>query len=226
MNKWFLIAGLAFAAWPVRAETGQPTPAELLAIGAEAARLPEAGAWKIDIGPAEADGLLPRAASIAVERTGQVQRDRIDWSDGRHSEAWHVGGEYIAENPPGNGIVYDAAPRAPAVLPWLDWITEKNVHGVETFAGERCAVFADTVPWTEYAPGYFIRDRASGGGQVTAYVSLKERHLVALRAGSSLMKFIWLVPPKDILVLPAPLAEKRDAVLRKRRAMFGNIPLS
>jgi len=213
MNRILLILWLA--ALPLaHAQQGEADPKEIWASVEQSLTLPERAAWRLDFShPEGAATPGPGVKSITSTRTGDLQCDVIQWNGGETSEAWWIGGDYLADDPGNGNILFMPSKKDPAKLGWISWVSENNFRGIRERGGVKCAYFEDEVPWLAYWPGFFTGDTEGGSRlKVAAWFSAKDGTLLALQTGETTAKFTWLENPSTPLVAPAKFAEKRTKI--------------
>ncbi len=198
------------------------SPKDLVAAALKAKSLPEAAAWRMDCEIAQGSNEPGWGVkSITSTRTGDIQRDEILWSDGRTSEAWWMGGDYLANDPRNNGILYSPERKPLSTLGWISWIDEQNFRGIEKRDDASYGVFEADLAWTLYWPGYYKVDSEGAGRlHVEALFSVEDGHLVSVRFGNVIGRFTRLSPPAAALVPPEKFSERQKTIREKIAKKF------
>ncbi len=217
------LAFMVFLAAGVSVGSAALDPAELVPAAIKAKTLPDAAAWRVDLEVVKgSDKPGWNVKSITSTRFGDVQRDVILWNDGRTSEAWWMGGDYLANDPRTDAVLYSPEKKPLSLLGWISWIDGKNFRGVEKRDGGQFGVFAATVPWTLYWPGYFIMDSSAPPLDAEALFSPDDGHLVSVRYDNVIGRITWLPAPTEALVPPERFVKKqktiRDRIAKKFRS--------
>lgn len=198
------------------------TPQDLVAAALKAKTLPESAAWRLDIEIVKGSNEPGWGVKgITSTRVGDLQRDVLLWNDGRTSEAWWMGGDYLANDPRRDTMLYSPEKKPLSVLGWISWIDEKNFRGIEKRDDGFFGVFSADLPWTLYWPGYYKVDSEGVGRlHVEALFSVEDGHLISIRNGNIIGRFTRLAPPVEALVPPDKFSQKQKIVREKIARKF------
>lgn len=198
------------------------TPQDLVAAALKAKTLPESAAWRMDFEIVKGSNEPGWGVKgITSTRVGDLQRDVLLWNDGRTSEAWWMGGDYLANDPRRDTMLYSPEKKPLSVLGWISWIDEKNFRGIEKRDDGFFGVFSADLPWTLYWPGYYKVDSEGVGRlHVEALFSVEDGHLISIRNGNIIGRFTRLAPPVEALVPPDKFSQKQKIVREKIARKF------
>jgi len=202
------------------------SPKDLVDAAIKAKTLPESAAWRMDFEIAKgSDDPGWGVKSITSTRAGNIQRDVILWTDGRTSEAWWMGGDYLANDPRRDTILYSPERKPLSVLGWISWIDEKNFKGIEKRDDGAFGVFEAQLAWTLYWPGYYkIDSEGVGRLRVEALFSVDDGHLVSVRNGNVIGRFTRLAPPTEALAAPDQFIQKQKTIRERIARKFPRMP--
>lgn len=211
MSSWLAFAGLMLLGQVEENPAG----------GAILQALPADFRWKVEVEEARVRGQeAPRSfvRSIEVDRTRQVRRNLLEWSDGQKTEEWFVphgnGTFLLQDNRNGGGIAYLQLDAAYGRDPKADWPELAWVERAKRLEDER----VEGVKMMVFEVG------EENGQKQKVWVHPETRRPMIYDDGFYLHRYTYLGPPRPVS-LPDRFREaladhdRRAAAEQKRRLL-------
>lgn len=222
MNKIFVVGlVLASVVLSARAEDAL-TPDEQYALADKALKISGAVAWKLEYGAPVGSAATYQPEVVESLRDGAVQKDSVKWSVGKTTEAWWLGGDYFAESPIAEGLVYGSN-RWPADRPGIvGWITKEYLKGIETVRGKKSVVFQGHLALKESSPGFFAPDtgpEAGPGLNLIATISLEEDRSILVEIDGRPVTVTWVPVSGALPAVPEKFSRMKEKFDKRRQRL-------